>query len=228
MDDSECRSTRHAEYLFKSLPDDVLARILTYVPSHIGLSINRRYRMLTLRHVCSVAPRIEYQHVSASKSSEEGQATDPLDPHISDNSLVGILDALWQCPRLHTVKLSYLTTQYNIAALTQLPQIRELELGTVSASHLPCLACLTQLTALSIANCRGIATLDFVSGLRNLQDLTLSHAHSLEVCSSSRPSAGIWEQIATLSCEAVQISFSCLTSFTIAISSGPAWYMTLI
>lgn len=199
MDNTQRLSTSYAEYLLNNLPDDVLARILTYVPCHIGLSINRRCRLLTLRHVCSVAPRVECQHASASTSSQEGQATDPLDPHINDNSLVGILDTLQECPSLHTVKLLYLTTQFNIAALTELPQIRELEIGTISASHLPSLGLLAQLTALSIANCRGIATLDFVSGLRSLQDLTLSHAHSLEVGSPSRPAiAGFLNLVAML------------------------------
>jgi hypothetical protein len=165
--------------LLDCLPDDILARILSCVPRHIGLSINQRCRTLSMRHICSVAPR----NTNVISSPQQPQPADPLDPHINDDSLKDIIDLLRKCPRLHTVKLLYLTSRPNIAALTELPQIRELELGTISTSQLPMLAGLTQLTALSVANCRGIASLDFVSGLRSLQEITLSHSHSLEVAS---------------------------------------------
>lgn len=167
------------------LPDDVLARVLSHAPLRVGLAINRRCRHLAtgqLRSICPVS-----DHPGALVSGSLGviaQHIDPLDPHNRDESLRGMLPLLAAAPRLHTVRLLHLTSRPNVQVLAQLPRVRDVELGSIGPAHLPALAQLVHVTALAVSNCRGVATLDFTGGMSSLCELTLSHAHSLEVCRS--------------------------------------------
>jgi hypothetical protein len=170
---------------FAALPEDALQRILAQACSfETCLQINRQSRALALQRVHSIFP--------LASSPPPGNACrpghppswleiDPLNPYAEDNSLERTMFMLGNAPNVHTAKLRHLTSAQNILLLRHVPQVSQLELGSVSQSHFAAISSLTQLRCLTIMNFQRSANLEFVPRLTNLQELVLLRAHTVRV-----------------------------------------------
>ncbi|TYP79209.1 hypothetical protein [Paenibacillus methanolicus] len=140
------------------------------------------YSLPNLEALYAIPDSLEYLHVGKTKSKKPDLYAIQRFSQLKTLELFGQnknIDAMRYLSRLETVALGS-TTLEDANALAQLPRLRSLELSNLGLRDMSGLAELKGLRRLKLWNVKLPGELAFISGLRDLQELTLDAMSAIE------------------------------------------------